>query len=82
MKNRKKLAKGVFALSMVLSFGGAILAPTHEAVASCGCKNKACVYIQSQVVLVLRVKIRAVCVMQARTVSNFRIKEAVQLYIM
>jgi hypothetical protein len=37
MKNRKKLAKGVVALSMVLSFGGAILAPTHEAVASAGC---------------------------------------------
>jgi len=36
MKNRKKLAKGVFALSMALSFGGAILAPTHEAVASGG----------------------------------------------
>jgi hypothetical protein len=36
MKNRKKLAKGVVALSMVLSFGGAILAPTHEAVASGG----------------------------------------------
>jgi hypothetical protein len=44
MKNRKKLAKGVVALSMALSFGTAILAPTHEAVASCGCKNKACVY--------------------------------------
>ena len=39
MKNRKKLAKGVVALSMVLSFGGAILAPTHEAVASGGCPN-------------------------------------------
>jgi len=36
MKNRKKLAKGVVALSMVLSFGGVILAPTHEAVASGG----------------------------------------------
>jgi hypothetical protein len=37
MKNRKKLAKGVIALSMALSFGIAILAPTHEAVASGGC---------------------------------------------
>ncbi len=36
MKNRKKLAKGVVALSMALSFGAAILAPTHEAVASGG----------------------------------------------
>ncbi len=36
MKNRKKLAKGVIALSMALSFGTAILAPTHEAVASGG----------------------------------------------
>jgi hypothetical protein len=36
MKNRKKLVKGVFALSMALSFGTAILAPTHEAVASGG----------------------------------------------
>jgi hypothetical protein len=34
MKNRKKLAKGVVALSMALSLGTAILAPTHEAVAS------------------------------------------------
>lgn len=45
MKNRKKLAKGVVALSMAVAFGTAILAPTHEAVASCGgCKSKACVY--------------------------------------
>jgi hypothetical protein len=34
MKNRKKLAKGVLTLSMALSLGTAILAPTHEAVAS------------------------------------------------
>ncbi len=48
MKNRKKLAKGVIALSMALSFGAAILAPTHEAVASgnepacTGCKQLWC----------------------------------------
>jgi len=48
MKNRKKLAKGVVALSMALSFGTAILAPTHEAVASGGmvscsdCKQEWC----------------------------------------
>ncbi len=47
MKNRKKLAKGVVALSMALTFGAAILAPTHEAVASGGsecsnCKSSWC----------------------------------------
>lgn len=46
MKNRKKLAKGVIALSIALSFGTAILAPTHEAVASGGdnCYWPACVW--------------------------------------
>jgi hypothetical protein len=82
MKNRKKLAKGVLTLSMALGFGIPILAPTHEAVASCGCKNRACVYtVPEPGGVIVACKIRVVCVTVHRTVSNFRIKEAVQLYM-